>query len=290
MLRAREYGRNAAARLIDGGYITVILDGLDEMAEALRPVALRALDEQATFRLVVLTRSEEMVAAVSDGHLRGAAALELCSVEADQAKEYLASTQTDPAPLSWQCLLNHLRDHPSGALAQALETPLMVTLVRDTYRPGGDPVDELTDRKRFANRAAIENHLLDRVLPAAYAHRLGQPAPAYSLDQARHWLEQLARRMNADGTRDLAWWRIPHWVPGWPRFLATVVACELAVGLVIVFGLGLARALVSELGISFPIELVFGFTATLVSKLGLALTIGLVIGFMGAFGEKPPGI
>lgn len=135
LLRAREYGRDAAARLIDGGYIAVILDGLDEMAEALRLVALRALDKQATFRLVVLTRSQEMVAAVSGGHLRAAAALELCSVQARQAAEYLASTQTDPAPASWQRLLKHLRDHPDGALAQALETPLMVSLVRDTYVP-----------------------------------------------------------------------------------------------------------------------------------------------------------
>jgi hypothetical protein len=72
-------------------------------------------------------RSQEMVAAVSDGHLRGA--LELCSVQAGQAAEYLASTQTDPPAASWQCLLKHLRDHPDGALARALETPLMVTLV-----------------------------------------------------------------------------------------------------------------------------------------------------------------
>ncbi|MGH3707100.1 MAG: hypothetical protein ACRDRQ_03140 [Pseudonocardiaceae bacterium] len=64
LLRVREYGRDAATRLITGGYIAVILDGLDEMAQALRSVALQALDEQATFRLVMLTRSREMVAAV----------------------------------------------------------------------------------------------------------------------------------------------------------------------------------------------------------------------------------
>lgn len=97
-LRAPEYGRNAAASLIDGRCIAVIIDGLDEMPENLRPVALLALDEQATFRLVVLTRSQEMVAAVGDGHLRGAAALELCPVEAGQAAEYLASAQIDPLP------------------------------------------------------------------------------------------------------------------------------------------------------------------------------------------------
>jgi hypothetical protein len=180
LLRAREYGRDVAARLLSDGYIAVIFDGLDEMAEGLRPVALRALDEQAIFRLIVLTRSQEMVAAVAKGHLWGAAALELCSVQAEQAAEYLAGAQVDPPPAAWQRLIAHLRDHPHGVLARALQTPLMVTLVLATYH-SGDPVDELTDRERFANREAIENYLLDQVLPAAYIHRPGHPAPAYSL-------------------------------------------------------------------------------------------------------------
>ncbi|MEA2202736.1 MAG: hypothetical protein QOI89_3416 [Solirubrobacteraceae bacterium] len=279
LLRAREYGRDAAARLIGGGYIAVILDGLDEMAEALRPLALQALDEQATFRLVVLTRSQEMVTAVGDGHLRGAAALELRSVQGRQAAEYLASAQIDPAPPSWQHLIKHLRDHPDGALAQALETPLMVTLVRDTYR-ADDPVGELTDGTLFASREAIENHLLDRVLPAAYAHRPGHPTPEYTQDQARCWLRHLARRMNAEGTRDLAWWQIPHWVPAWPRAVATVLACELVVGPLVGLAVGLVVKLVVDSGV--------GWALPLVSKLGLTLTFGLVIGFMGAFGDRPP--
>lgn len=112
----------------------------------------------------------------------------------------------------------------------------MVTLVRDTYRPG-DPVDELIDGERFASREAMENHLLDRVLPAAYTGP-GQPTPPYTLDQAQRWLGHVARRMNAEGTRDLAWWQIPHWVPAWPRVLATVLAYVLVVGLVIGSGVG----------------------------------------------------
>lgn len=133
----------------------------------------------------------------------------------------------------------------------------MVTLVRDTYRPG-DPVDELTDVQRFASREAMENHLLDRVLPPAYTHHPGDPAPAYTLDQARRWLGHLPRRMNDDKTRDLAWWQIPHWVPAWPPVLATVLACELVVGLVIGSGFGFARALVSRLGLALTIGLVIG--------------------------------
>jgi hypothetical protein len=221
LLRAPEYGGDAAMRLIEDGCLTVILDGLDELPEALRSVALRALDEQVTFRLVVLTRTNQLVAAVSGGHLRGAAALELLPIGPQQAAEYLASGLIDPLSARWQHVVDHLREHPESALAHALTTPLMLTLVRDTYGPE-EAVDELIDVSRFGSEKAIEDHLLDRVLTAAYTPHPGRPVP-YIVDQARQWLGQLARRMNEDGTRDLAWWRIPRWVPAWPRAVVTVV-------------------------------------------------------------------
>ena len=58
-LFAGRAGAAAAGGLIDAGKIAVILDGLDEIAEGLRPVALRELN-QASFRLVVLSRTAEM--------------------------------------------------------------------------------------------------------------------------------------------------------------------------------------------------------------------------------------
>jgi hypothetical protein len=47
-------GRDGAARtarLLAEGKIAVILDGLDEIPAGLQPVALRAMSQQATFRL-----------------------------------------------------------------------------------------------------------------------------------------------------------------------------------------------------------------------------------------------
>ncbi len=267
-LTAREYGSDAAAQLIKGNHLTVILDGLDEIPEKLRPVALRALDAQATFRLVVLTRSDELVTAVSGAHLIGAAALELCPVEPWQAAEYLASCQIDSPSPAWQRVVGHLRDHPHSILAQALDTPLMVTLVRDTYRPG-DPVDELIDSSRFASREAIEDHLLDRVLPIAYAQHPGQPAPPCTVTEARQRLGFLARHMNDVGTRDLAWWHIPRWVPAWPRALATALVVGL--GGLLVFGLrgvlrdGLEHGLAYGVAAGLTLALVFGL-ASLICK------------------------
>ena len=73
-LFAGRTGAENAGGLIDAGKMTVILDGLDEIAEELRPVALQALN-QASFRVVVLSRTAEMASAASQrGVLQGAAA------------------------------------------------------------------------------------------------------------------------------------------------------------------------------------------------------------------------
>jgi hypothetical protein len=227
LLRAPEYGGDVAMRLIADGRLAVIFDGLDEMPEVLRPVALRALDEQVILRLVVLTRTKELEVAVRGGHhLQGAAALELLPIGPSQAGEYLTRYLIDPPPSPWQHFIDHLREHPEGVLAQALTSPLTLTLVRDTYGPD-EGVDELTDGSRFPTKEVIEDHLLDRVLTAAYARHPGRPAPPYAVDQARGWLGQLAHRMNEERTRDLAWWQIPRWVPAWPRAFATVAVMVL---------------------------------------------------------------
>ena len=228
LLRAPEYGEDVAMRLIADDRLAVILDGLDEMPEVLRPVALDALDAQVTFRLVVLTRTKELEAAVRHGHLlKGAAALELLPIGPSQAGESLTRYLIDPPPSSWQHLIDHLREHPEGVLAQALTTPLTLTLVRDTYGPE-EGVDELIDGSRFPTREAIDDHLLDRVLTVAYARHPGRPAPPYAVDQARGWLGQVAHRMKEERARDLAWWQVPRWVPAWPRAVATVAVMVLA--------------------------------------------------------------
>jgi hypothetical protein len=283
LLRAPEYGRDAALHLIKGGHLAVILDGLDELPETLRSVALRALDEQATFRLVVLTRTEELVAAVSGAHLRGAAALELQPIDSRQAAEYLASCQIDPLPTPWQRLIDHLKERPDGILAQALNTPLMMTLIRDTYGPG-EEVDELidVDGHQFASAQAIEDHLLDRVLTAAYTRHPGRPVAPYTVDQAQRWLGQLARRMNEEGTRDLTWWQFPRWVPVWPRVFVTVAVMSVVSAFITgsLAGLATRMNLLSAFGVGplTAIVCVFGKT------LGYAFMLG-----PGLLLMSPPG-
>jgi hypothetical protein len=225
--KSEEHAGGVVSRLIGAGRIAVFLDGLDEIPEAVRPVALRALDEQANFRMVLLSRVEELLTAVAAaGPLSGSAGLELLPVSAEDAAEYLTRCQTQPLPDAWRGLVQHIRLHPSGAVAQALDTPLMLTLMRDTYR-----TDQRFDPERFADRAAVEDHLLARVLPAAYDDgRPGQPPSRYSLAQAERWLGAIAHRMNSEGSRDLAWWQVPWWRPAWPRTAASCLFLGILAG------------------------------------------------------------
>src|SRR6185437_9852686 len=138
----------------------------------LRPVALQALN-QASFRVVVLSRTAEMASAASQrGVLQGAAAVELCAIDASTAASYLERVQLDPPPAGWRDLINRIQATRASPLTEALNNPLALTLIRDTYQ-SGDDARELLDRcdmiqQRVSGPQAAEeiaDHLLDRVLP-----------------------------------------------------------------------------------------------------------------------------
>jgi hypothetical protein len=217
--------KSEAVELVNERRLAVILDGLDEIPAELRPIALRALSNQAHFRIVVLARSEEMAAAAQQDFLKGAATLELQDVDASAAANYLTSVQVHPAPPEWRELSERLRSVPDSPIAKALSYPLGLTLVRDTYR-SPDEVRELLDfcdtPGHDVSREDIIDHLLDRVLPAAYDPPPGEKNRSpYDLPMAERALRYIAARMKQDGTRDLAWWSITRWTSSVPRAVTT---------------------------------------------------------------------
>ena len=266
---AAKRGRAKPLALIRGGKIAVVLDGLDEIAEELRPVALRCLSQQAAFRLVILTRSSEMAAAAQESLLAGAVALELQPIDSQTAADYLTRVQLDPPPAGWRDLIDRLRLKEGGPLAQALSSPLALSLVRDTFRSGND-VRELLNlcdtSAEDTSREDIEDHLLDRVLPAAYEPVPGEPRPRYELDDAQRALGYLAVQMNRDGTRDLAWWHLSAWAPRSPRAIVT--------GLVV----GALTGLLTGAAIGVVAGRRAGVIAGIVAGHGTGLVIGLVVG------------
>lgn len=240
-LFAGKGGKEEAAELVKAGRIAVFLDGLDEIAEDLRPVALRALSQQAVVRVVVLARSFEMEVAARQGFLEGAAALELRAVDAAAAADYLTRVQLDPPPRGWSELTGRLRREPGSPIAKALSNPLTLTLVRDTYRSGDDIREflDFCDAVGDVSGEDIQDQLLDRVLPAAYTPLPGEPPSPYGLDEARRTLGRIAARMSQEGTRDLSWWRLPAWASAAPRVIVTgaVFGVMFAFGGSPVFGL-----------------------------------------------------
>lgn len=280
----RHGGDADAARLVTArDEIALILDGLDEMDETLRPAALQALSD-APFRVVVLTRSQEMIKTTAQAWLVGAAAVHLHDVTGPQAADYLRRARTGPPPTGWPELLTELRDHPDGVLAHALSTPLTLTLLRDTYQ-AGDDVSDLLNTTHQHSTDTLEHHLIARVLPAAYTPRAGRPAPPYSERQAHQTLTYLARQMGTE--RNLAWWHIPSWTPVTPRILATGLVFGLVsgIGVGIVDGFavdltyGLVVGLTYGLGAGLGAGLAYGLGAGLVTRLGLGIVVGLVSGF-----------
>ncbi|MGH3688040.1 MAG: hypothetical protein ACRDRU_15530 [Pseudonocardiaceae bacterium] len=261
-------GQAEANNLVAAGAVALLLDGLDEMDLAQRTDALQALSD-APFRVVVITRSEEMVQAAT--YLVGAIAVQLHDVTGPKGAAYLHRARTGPAPAGWAQLLTHLRENPDSVLTHGLSTPLALTLIRDTYRPGDD-VNELLTATRSGTADDLEQHLIARVLPAAYTPRPGRPAPRYSITQARQALTFLARRMNQDHTRDLAWWHIPRWAPTRPRVVTSLLAGGLMGGLLGGMTSMLVYAVVAGLGTLLRVHGLWG-------GLGIALQLGATFGF-----------
>jgi len=219
-------GRKAtlASMLVDSGRILPVLDGLDMIGEGMRVEAIAAINSLGPdVPLVVTSLVEpyrEAVQAAERG-LSRTAVVELLPLTLAEAQDYLAP---DGEPGRWQQVFDLLRDDPDGPLAQALRTPLMLWLARTAYTrrttdPGQTPdPGELCDQVRFPDREAVEDHLLDRLLPAVYPER---PTPAarrdtdeyWTQDDARSWLTPLARHLTGTGTYDIAWWQLYRAVP-----------------------------------------------------------------------------
>jgi len=250
-------GRRDAGALVDAGGVAVFLDGLDEVNESLRAMMLRALSEQVTFRLVLLTRSAELVAAVEGALLVGAVALQLRPLTPADAVAYLKRHLVDPPPPPWRAVTGEITRRPTGPLGQALTNPLNVTLLLDVYRTGRS-VDELLDEERFGTAQDIELHLLDGLVGAAYAPQLGFPLPRYSVRTAQRTLGFLGYQLMRFQSREFGWWDFYRWVSLKPSTLLLN-----SVFAVVLVGLGVAAVAVPMMdlkaGLTFAGALALSF-------------------------------
>lgn len=255
--------------LLAAGLLLPILDGLDEIPEAVRGQALAQINTalRPGDRLVVSARIEDYRQTVHplggvQVKLRGAVGVVLRDIDALSIKSYLRSSMRSPSPAADRLneVLAHIDRNPHGPLAKVLRTPLTVNLLRLVYADDRTAPNELLDPVRFGDTAAIERHLFDAFIQAFYRPAFGLPGPRWSYNRTVIWLGFLARHLQQTGARDLAWWRLHYAAPG-----AVFQVIGLGVGLV---G-GLASGLAFALGVGLWVGLAFGLAS--------ALMIGLVL-------------
>ncbi|MEU4703732.1 NACHT and WD40 repeat domain-containing protein [Nonomuraea dietziae] len=186
---AREIPRS----LFDHDLLLPVIDGLDEMPEFTRRLAVRAVNEAlARDRPIVLAcRSAEYAELIGTGSppLRQSPVIELEPLDIEDVTAYLRAVDwVDPARL--EPLFAHLDAHPGGVVEAALATPLTVSMLRSVCERGGD----LDPVLRLPSRAAVEDALVGAAI--------GEPS------RARRWLSYLAGHLHEHRERELAWWRL----------------------------------------------------------------------------------
>ncbi|MCA6094779.1 NACHT domain-containing protein [Streptomyces sp. SCA3-4] len=203
-----------AQRLVDEGKVMPVLDGLDELPAALHARAVKEIETAVAedVPLLVTCRAAEYETTVeaTGDYLTRAAVVELESVKPEAAITYLEHSKV-PEDRRWDGVFKALRRTPKSPVAAALSSPLMLDLARTAYRAGSTDPGELLRGKRFGKRRDIESHLLERYLPTVYAESADT---RYKSEQARRYLELIARRMRRDGTSDFAWWQIDSLITG----------------------------------------------------------------------------
>jgi hypothetical protein len=115
---------SAARALVDGGSVSVLINGLDAMRDPARVSLLRELSRSAPFRVVLSSRAEAPARIRSSGVLHAAAAVELTAFTPQQAADRLVALVPASAPPAWQNLIRWLRGGGTGIpVRTALDIP-----------------------------------------------------------------------------------------------------------------------------------------------------------------------
>ncbi|MCZ4603055.1 NACHT domain-containing protein [Streptomyces sp. Lzd4kr] len=245
-LAALADGRRTMARaLLDTGLVLPVLDGFDELPQAVYGEAVRRINAELDddLPLLLTSRPQAWATAVDEGDvLTAAQVVKLLPLDIGQSAAYLERTAR-PLPADggrratvWTPVLRYLEEEPGHPLAAVLTVPLMVALARTVYGDRSRDPAELLDDARFESAERIEEHLLEAFVPAA-SHDAGDRGAV----EARRRLGALARELQKRGTGRLGWWELEAMAPRVLRVYAPGLVAMAATAVLLVPGL-LSRA------------------------------------------------
>ena len=272
--------------LLDTHKMILLLDGLDEI----QPAALRSAAVQRINRelepghvFLVTCRTEDCPSAPpGESLILYTPSVVLNDLDAATVRGYLcADAGGAAAEERWERVF---QARPDTAIAAVLRTPLMVSLMRAIYSPRADrqaavlpDPEELCDTSKFPDQTAIEDHLLDGLIPAMYGNE------RRTRERAERWLRFLARHLDRAGASDLEWWELRRAVP---RYL-TGATCGLVTGSVagaaaVLGGNHIGTGIGAGLSVGLLTVLILRRFTELTGNLANAFAAGAAGGLLGA--------
>ncbi|MFE6848731.1 NACHT domain-containing protein [Streptomyces sp. NPDC057686] len=292
---------NLARAMLTQRLILPILDGLDELPQAMRARALYAINQvlPAGQPLVLSSRTAEYRSALTASSgtsvlLNGAAGIRLLPLDPAKAAAYLERDAGGPgsnAAARWKRVTLALgTDTPAS---EALSTPLGLFMARTIYNPRPDEQitelpdpDELLDEATFPTRPDLDTYLFAAFIYAAYRPHSHHPT-RWSEYRAYRTLTFLASHLQntLGGTPNLAWWQLPKALPTYGRALAVGATVWVIAGLplLLVGLLGAGFFALSDFGIDLSGP-GFGFVTLLDLLLEYGIEDELGLGLAWGFG------
>lgn len=194
---------------LEHNQLLLLLDGFDEIEARYQPAGARAINQfrekHGLTGLVVCSRSSALEAGTF--RLRLGGAILLLPLTIDQIDRYLAASGSELSHL--RAALQREVEHGGSDLAEVLESPLMLSVIRLAYRETGALVEPLP----AGAPADARRHLF-----AAYVRRMlqrrGGSGP-YAAGQTEAWLTWLAQKMFQHNQAIFLIEQLqPGWLPG----------------------------------------------------------------------------
>jgi hypothetical protein len=304
----RAFGANAAQKLADQGLLLPILDGLDEVPPERRAEVIHRLNASlhSDNGLILTSRTTEYTETVliSDV-ITAAAVIKPEPLTPNEAARYLKALLPRQPDESWQAVLAALVDGTAKVLAEVVANPLGLWLLRVVHIEGRRDPRLLINPDYYPDAIAIQEHLLDELIPATVRGRPPlrsssdplRPARRHDPEQVRRWLTTLASELRDAQTRDWRWWQLAHhtftrlqmgllfglwfgllfWLYFWLLFIPSIMPSVSSTKTLVS---GLLFALLFAAGFGLLVGLLSGLMRGLVGGLIGEMVVGPLIGVM----------